>query len=189
MDEPGQFALSISHDHRAARTHSAGPSDQRLIPALREWRRSRRLRAGLARRSLPLSLGEAGVRFDAGPTAPPDEREVCASTQSLDAPHSHSSRRSIAGSPPWQPKRVSEARGFNTLAWRESSARPPLSVSVGSDGVAIEELGDPARDGFRALDLQEVTDALHGQVLDLREPRAQQGRAIDEQPLALGAQH
>ncbi len=59
----------------------------------------------------------------------------------------------------------------------------------GSDRVAAEELGDPARDGLRALDLQEVTHALHGQVLDLREPRAQQGRAVDEQPRALGAQH
>jgi hypothetical protein len=56
-------------------------------------------------------------------------------------------------------------------------------------GVAIEELGDSARDGLRALDLQQVTDTLHGQVLELRQPRAQQGRAVDEQLLALGAQH
>jgi hypothetical protein len=69
------------------------------------------------------------------------------------------------------------------------SATPPEQTSHCSYGVATEEPGDSARDGLRALDLQQVTDALHGQVFELGQPRAQQARAVDEQLLSLGAQH
>jgi hypothetical protein len=69
------------------------------------------------------------------------------------------------------------------------ASRAPSPRRPSGDGVATEELGDSARDGLRALDLQQVTDALHGQVLELRQPRAQQARAVDEQRLSLGAQH
>jgi hypothetical protein len=78
--------------------------------------------------------------------------------------------RSAGGSPSVPLRPLAEAGG-------DHEGR---SVLPDSDGVAIEELGDSARDGLRALGLQRVTDALHGQVLDLREPRAQQGRAVDE---------
>jgi len=36
--------------------------------------------------------------------------------------------------------------------------------------------------------LQEVTGAVHGQFFDVWEPRAQQRRALDEQPPRVGAQ-
>ena len=61
-------------------------------------------------------------------------------------------------------------------------------ASLGSHGVARQELRHRSSDGLGTLDVQEMADTFDGAILDLWEPGVDQGPAFDEQLHRLGAE-
>ena len=68
-------------------------------------------------------------------------------------------------------------------------ARRKLVLLTGAQAVALQEPRDPLGDGFGALDVEEVTDALDPTLLDVRKRRAEQLGNLHPQGLGLGTQH
>src|SRR5688500_8368026 len=87
------------------------------------------------------------------------------------------------------PFRAGTARCLFGLVPPGSCARSGVSVSPVRLGVAPQGLRPPSRCGLGILDVQQMADAVDGELVDVGEGHAQDLGGLDPRGLGLGAQH